>query len=158
MTDQTSAAPATGGDADVVDSPVGWVADHIRQYVESGGEQGHDWQGAPTLLLTTTGRRSGQRRRNALIYGQDGDRYLVVASKGGAPEHPAWYLNLSDDPQVEVQVKDEVFGASARTADDAERARLWSTMVAIWPAYAQYQIKTDRQIPVVVLTPRGVTG
>ena len=137
---------------DVIDSPVGWVSDHIKEYVASGGEQGHEWRpGVPTLLLTTTGRRSGQRRRSALIYGRDGDAYLVVASKGGAPAHPAWYLNLSEDPNVEVQVLQEVFTARARTATGPERDRLWAVMTAIWPAYDQYQARTDREIPVVIL-------
>jgi deazaflavin-dependent oxidoreductase (nitroreductase family) len=139
----------------VVDSPVGWVADHLRRYLASGGEQGHEWRpGVPTLLLTTTGRRTGTRRRTALIYGRSGDGYVVVASKGGAPEHPAWYLNLEADPAVEVQVKDEVFAATARTATGEERATLWARLVAIWPAYEGYATRTDREIPVVVLTRR----
>jgi len=138
------------------DSPVGWVADHIREYVETGGEQGHEWRpGVPTLLLTTTGRRTGTRHRTALIYGRDGDDYLIVASKGGAPRHPAWYLNLEANPDVEVQVRDEEFPARARTAAGAERERLWSVMTAVWPSYRQYQEKTSRRIPVIVLTPSG---
>lgn len=147
-------------DDPVIDSPVGWVADHIHDYVSTGGESGHEWRpGVPTLLLTTTGRRSGQRRRSALIYGRDGDAYVVVASKGGAPEHPAWYLNLSETPDVEVQVLRDVFPARARTATGPERDRLWAVMTATWPAYDQYQARTDREIPVVVLEPvTPVTG
>jgi deazaflavin-dependent oxidoreductase (nitroreductase family) len=140
-----------GMSSDVKDSPTGWVKQHIDEYVATGGEEGHLWNGVPTLLLTTTGRRSGQRRRTALIYGRDGDDYVVVASQGGAPAHPAWYLNLDANPEVEVQVGEEVFAATARTVDDADRARLWPRMRDLWPAYDEYQDKTERQIPVVVL-------
>jgi deazaflavin-dependent oxidoreductase (nitroreductase family) len=125
--------------------------EHVRRYRETGGEEGYDWNGVKTLILTTKGRHSGAERSKALIFGQDGDRYLVVASKGGAPHHPAWYLNLTADPEVEVQVKDDRFRARARTAEGAERERLWKLMAEIWPAYDQYQTKTDRVIPVVVL-------
>ncbi|MEU5786850.1 nitroreductase family deazaflavin-dependent oxidoreductase [Micromonospora purpureochromogenes] len=136
----------------VLDSPEGWVADHIRRYVETGGEQGHEWRpGVFTLLLTTRGRRSGKLRRTALIYGRDGDDYLVVASQGGAPQHPAWYLNLLADPEAEVQVGAETFAVRARTAGPGEKPRMWRTMTDIWPAYDGYQTRTDREIPVVVL-------
>ncbi|WP_319462871.1 nitroreductase family deazaflavin-dependent oxidoreductase [Micromonospora sp. RTP1Z1] len=136
----------------VLDSPEGWVADHIRRYVETDGAEGHEWRpGVWTLLLTTRGRRSGKLRRTALIYGRDGDAYLVVGSQGGAPEHPAWYLNLLDEPEVQVQVGAEQFTARARTATPEERQRMWRTMTATWPAYDEYQTKTDREIPVVVL-------
>ncbi|MGC5020415.1 nitroreductase family deazaflavin-dependent oxidoreductase [Micromonospora sp. DT47] len=136
----------------VVDSPEGWVADHIRRYVETDGAEGHEWRpGVFTLLLTTKGRKSGKLRRTALIYGRDGDDYLVVASQGGAPQHPAWYLNLLTDPEAEVQVGAERFTARARTAGPEEKPRMWRTMTAAWPAYDGYQTKTDREIPVVVL-------
>ncbi len=137
----------------VIDSPVGWVNDHIRRYEETGGADGHIWNGVPTLLLTTTGRRTGQPRRTALIYGQDGDAFVVVASKGGSREDPLWYRNLVADPHVDVQVADRRFAATARTADDEERARLWTLMTGIWPSYDQYQARTERRIPVVVLEP-----
>jgi deazaflavin-dependent oxidoreductase (nitroreductase family) len=136
---------------EVTNSPTGWVAEHIRGYVESGGEAGHVWQGVPTLLLTVRGRTSGKLRRTALIYGRDGGRYLVVASKGGAPEHPSWYLNLVANPDVELQVGAEKFGARARSATAEEKPHLWSVMTAIWPDYDEYQKKTDREIPVVIL-------
>lgn len=141
------------GQDEVTDSPTDWVADHIRSYVESDGEQGHEWNGVPTLLLTTRGRRSGRLRRTALIYGRNGDSYLVVASKGGAPEHPNWYINLVADPQVEVQVGADKLTARARIAAPDEKPELWKRMTAIWPDYDQYQTKTDREIPVVVLDP-----
>jgi len=96
-------------EAEVVDSPVGWVAEHIRAYVESNGQKGHLFHGMPTLLLTTRGRRSGVRRRTALIYGEAGDTYLVVASNGGLRRHPGWYLNLTEDPAVDVQIGAEIF-------------------------------------------------
>jgi deazaflavin-dependent oxidoreductase (nitroreductase family) len=128
--------------------------EHVDRYRESGGAEGHDWQGTKTLLLTTTGRRSGEQREHALIYGTHGDDYLIVASKGGAPQHPAWYLNLEADPNVELQVGDERFPATARTATPEEKPELWKIMTAEWPAYDEYQTKTDRDIPVVVLSRR----
>lgn len=137
----------------IVDSPTGWVARHIRTYVESGGRKGHRWSGAYALLLTTRGRKSGTLRRTALIYGRDGGRYVVVASSGGGPRHPAWYLNLVADPQVQVQVGTERFSARARTVRGAEKTRLWRMMAEIWPNYDNYQRKTTREIPVVVLEP-----
>ena len=135
----------------VKDSPTGWVKEHIDNYVTTGGADGHIWNGVPTLLLTTTGRKSGQRHRTALIYGQDGEDYVIVASKGGDPAHPAWYLNLTANPEVEVQVGDEVFSARAETVGDEDRERLWPAMAKIWPDYDNYAQKTDRTIPVVRL-------
>lgn len=128
-----------------------WIADHLKAYRESNGAEGHMWRGVPTLLLTTTGRKSGEPLTLPLIYGRDGERYLVVASRGGAPTHPAWYLNLAANPEVEVQVGPEQFKAKARTADDAEKPALWKMMTKIWPAYDEYQQRTKRSIPVVVL-------
>jgi deazaflavin-dependent oxidoreductase (nitroreductase family) len=129
--------------------------EHVKRYIETDGEEGHDWRDAPVLLLTTTGRRSGEQRTTPLIYGRDGDDYLLVASKGGAPDPPAWYLNLSENPEVQLQVKADRFAARARTATADEKADLWRTMTAIWPAYDEYQRKTDREIPVVVLEREG---
>lgn len=137
-----------------LDSALEWVADHTRRYVDSDGADGHLWNGVPTLVLTTTGRRSGQPRRNALIYGRDGDDYVIVASRGGDSHHPHWYRNLVADPSVGVQIGPDRFRATARTAAPDEKRRLWPTMTAIWPAYDDYQAKTERDIPVVVLTPR----
>jgi deazaflavin-dependent oxidoreductase (nitroreductase family) len=125
--------------------------EHVRRYVETDGAEGHDWQGVAVLILTTTGRRSGQARSNPLIYGRHGEDFLVVASKGGAPSHPAWYENLVADPDVKVQVRGDRFAARARTAKADERPELWSAMTAVWPPYDEYQQKTDREIPVVVL-------
>ncbi|HEX5404823.1 MAG TPA: nitroreductase family deazaflavin-dependent oxidoreductase [Pseudonocardiaceae bacterium] len=133
------------------DSPVGWVGDHIRQYVESGGTDGYEWRGTTILLLTTTGRKTGTQHRTALIYRADGDSFVIVASKGGAPKHPAWYLNLTANPDVTVQVKDEEFAGRARLAEGDERERLWKLMVEVWPSYDEYQAKTEREIPVVVI-------
>lgn len=125
---------------------------HVRRYRETGGEVGHVWKrGSKILLLTTTGRKSGEPTTVPLIYEQDGDRYVVVASKGGAPSHPGWYENLAKDPKVEVQVKDEVFPARARTAEGEERERLWRLAAQQWPDYDVYARRTDRRIPVVVL-------
>jgi deazaflavin-dependent oxidoreductase (nitroreductase family) len=128
--------------------------EHIDRYVATDGEEGHDWQGTQTLILTTTGRRSGVQRVHPLIYGRHGDDYLVVASKGGAPQHPDWYLNLEAHPEVEIQVKGDKLRAHARTARPEEKAELWSIMTKEWPDYDGYQEKTEREIPVVVLEPR----
>ena len=140
---------------DPVDPPVRWVRDHVRQYVESDGRHGHRWRGVTTLLLTTTGRRSGRARRTALIYGRDAERYVVVASKGGSDQPPQWYLNLAAEPLVRLQVGAERFDAEARTATGDERDRLWTLMSGIWPDYDKYRARTNREIAVVVLEPRG---
>lgn len=128
-----------------------WIVDHMQRYLETDGADGHIWRGVPTLLLTTTGRRSGRRLTLPLIYGTDGGRYVLVASRGGHPHHPRWYLNLVHDSVVEVQVAAERFTARARTATGDERAALWQHMATIWPPYNEYQAKTNREIPVVVL-------
>jgi len=107
----------------------------------------------PALLLTTTGRKSGERFVFPLFYGKDGDSYIVVASKGGAPQHPGWYRNLLVNPDVDVQVGTAKLKARARTATGAERARLWQEALKFWPPYAEYQQKTEREIPVVLLDP-----
>lgn len=134
------------------DSPTPWVREHIERYVETDGEEGHVWNGYPTLLLTTRGRSSGELRRTALIYGEDNDRRIVIASKGGAPEHPSWYGNLEAEPEVGVQVAGDVYRARARTVTDGQaRARLWAGMVDVYPPYEEYQERTEREIPVVVL-------
>jgi deazaflavin-dependent oxidoreductase (nitroreductase family) len=126
--------------------------EHVRRYIETDGEEGYTWrEGSPILLLTTTGRKSGTERTMPLIFGEDGGSQVLVASRGGAPEHPAWYLNLVENPEVGVQVKGDKFRARARTAEGEERERLWKAMNGIWPHYDEYQAKTTRQIPVVVL-------
>lgn len=126
--------------------------EHVRRYEETNGEVGHDWQkGAPTLILTTKGRKTGADRKFALIYQEHKGDYVIVASKGGAATHPGWYLNLEANPEVRVQVKADKFTARARTAEGAERDELWAKMAAVWPDYDDYQKKTDREIPVVVL-------
>jgi deazaflavin-dependent oxidoreductase (nitroreductase family) len=127
--------------------------DHIRAYRESGGEVGYLWNGVPTLLLTSTGRRTGEQRTSALIFARDGDDYLIVASKGGMPTHPMWYLNLQANPAARIQVKDSEFGVVARTASAEEKPRLWKIVTDVWPNYDVYQTRTDREIPVVVLSP-----
>ena len=129
----------------------GWIAEHLKKYLATDGADGHIWNGVPTLLLTTTGRKSGALQQLPLIYGKDGDRYVIVASRGGAPDHPGWYKNLVAKPAVQLQVAADRFAARARTATGAERTRLWKAMAKIWPAYDEYQGKTSREIPVVVL-------
>jgi deazaflavin-dependent oxidoreductase (nitroreductase family) len=126
--------------------------EHVDRYIATDGAEGHEWRGTRCLLLTTTGRKSGEARIAPLIYGTHGEDYLVVASKGGAPEHPAWYRNLEADRHVKVQVGGDVFDAVARDATDEERDEVWSIMVREWPDYEEYQTKTDRQIPVVILS------
>jgi deazaflavin-dependent oxidoreductase (nitroreductase family) len=138
---------------EVFDSPQGWVRSHIRNYVESDGQKGHLWRGLPTLLLTTRGRKSGKLRRTALIYGRDGGSYLLVASNGGAPNHPLWYLYLVENPAVELQVGADKFAGRARTATNEEKARLWQLMSKIFPHYDTYQAKAGRDIPLVIVEP-----
>ncbi len=142
--------------SEIIDSPTGFVAEHIKTYVESNGTEGHIWRGVPTLLLTTLGRRSGVGRRTALIYGRDGDDYVIVASKGGSPTNPLWYENLVLAPEVTVQVGAEIFTCIASTYAEhgtagEHRQKIWDSLVAIWPGFAEYQTKTDRRIPLVRL-------
>jgi deazaflavin-dependent oxidoreductase (nitroreductase family) len=126
----------------------------VRRYRETGGEVGHIWRhGSKTLLLTTRGRKTGKPRTTPLIYERVGDAFVIVASKGGAPEHPGWYQNLAKEPTVEVQVKNEVVTCKARTATGKERERLWKLAAQQWPDYDAYRTRTDREIPVVVLEP-----
>ena len=126
--------------------------EHVRRYRETGGAEGHLWrEGSTVLLLTTRGHRSGRETTTPLIYAMDGSNAVVVASKAGAPEHPAWYRNLVADPEVHVQILAECFQARARTAVAEERERLWLLMNQVWPHYAEYADRTEREIPVVVL-------
>ena len=128
--------------------------EHVRQYEATGGKIGHDWNDTSCLVLRTTGRKSGKGRKFPLIYGRDGNDYVVVASKGGAPDHPGWYKNLVAHPEAEIQVWDKVIPVTARTGSAADKARVWSTMTAQWPDYDKYQKSTQRDIPVVLLHPR----
>ena len=137
-----------------------WIKEHLRIYRESGGKQGHMWDASiageglgptPTLLLTTTGRKSGQPRTVPLIYGKVGDNHIVIGSKGGSETHAAWYLNLLDNPVVQVQAGTEHFTARARIATGDERAKIWKHMLTVYPPYQDYQNRTKREIPVVVL-------
>jgi deazaflavin-dependent oxidoreductase (nitroreductase family) len=138
-----------------------WIKDHLERYLATDGADGYLWDASlgggkgmiPTLLLTTVGRRSAHPLTLPLIFGRSGPNYVVVASKGGAPTHPSWYLNLQANPEVQVQVKADKFKAHAYTAGPEERPALWKKMVEIYGPYAQYQTKTERQIPVVVLKP-----
>ena len=141
-----------------LDSPRDWVGEHIGRYVATGGEDGHEWRGAPCLLLTYQGAESGLWRRTALIYGTvpgEGGALALVASKGGAPSDPAWYTSLVAHPACRVQVMADVFDVRAHTADAAERAAIWPVMTAVWPAYDEYVEKAAAsgrpEIPVVVL-------
>ncbi len=133
------------------------VQDHLERYLATGGRDGHIWNGVPTLLLTTTGMQSGEPFTTPLVYGRKGGDYMVVASRGGAVRHPAWYRNLRANPTVEVQVAAGRFTATARTASPEERARLWPVMTAIWPRYDEYQEISIREIPLVILEPKQET-
>jgi deazaflavin-dependent oxidoreductase (nitroreductase family) len=128
--------------------------EHVRQYEATAGKVGHDWNDTQVLILHTTGRKSGMTRKLPLIYGRSGEDYLVVASKGGAPTHPAWYLNLEANPDATIQVWADLIAVTARTASAEEKARLWPIMTAEWPDYDKYQTKTERDIPLVILTPK----
>lgn len=136
------------------DSQWDWVAEQTRTYLASGGTKGHTSNGVSTLVLATTGRRTGTARRTCLIYGTAGDEFVVVASKGGADEDPAWFKNLRAEPSVGVQVGTRRFTALARVASPAERALHWPRMAEIFPLYDEYARKTDREIPIVLLTPQ----
>jgi deazaflavin-dependent oxidoreductase (nitroreductase family) len=129
----------------------GWQADHARKYIETNGKEGHIWRGVPTLLLTTTGTRSGEPYTTPLIYGEDNGRYLIVASYGGAAKHPQWYRNLVAQPEVGLQVGADRFQARARSANAEEKPALWQKMADIFPSYNDYQAKTERDIPVIIL-------
>jgi deazaflavin-dependent oxidoreductase (nitroreductase family) len=129
-----------------------YADEHVRRYEETDGVEGHEWvNGTSTLILTTKGRKSGEMRKHALIYREWHGSYLIVASKGGADAAPAWYLNLQADPDVTVQIKADRFAARARDATAEEKPAMWKHMTEVWPAYDDYQKKTDREIPVVVL-------
>jgi len=147
-------------DATVPDTLSDWMKDHVKRYLASKGADGHMLKlpshdkPVPTLLLTTTGRKSGEQFLFPLIYGPAGKGWVVIASKGGAPDHPGWYKNLLADPEVEIQVGTEHLKAKARTASGTERQQLWDDALKFWPDYAEYQKKAPhREIPVVVLDP-----
>jgi deazaflavin-dependent oxidoreductase (nitroreductase family) len=138
---------------DVNDADRLFGEEHVRRYRETGGEVGYRWRGATILVLTTRGRTSGEPRSVPLIFDRDGDRFVIVASKGGAPRDPGWYRNLVATPEAEVQVLARAHRVRARTAEGEERDRLWKLMTRMWPAYDEYQGRTARTIPVVVLEP-----
>ena len=138
-----------------------WVKNHVSRYLESGGTDGHMWDSTiaggpgpiPTLLLATTGRSTGQARTVPLIYSKTEGGFVVIASRGGTPQHPEWYRNLVADPNVSIRVATNVYDATARTASPDERGALWQEMAAIYPPYNDYQARTEREIPVVILEP-----
>jgi deazaflavin-dependent oxidoreductase (nitroreductase family) len=126
--------------------------EHVERYEATGGDEGYHWRNGTTiLLLHTKGRKSGKEYTHPLIFREHNGAYLIVASKGGAPEPPEWFLNLQADPTVRVQVKDDKFAARARVATPEEKPEMWKLMAEVWPDYDEYQKKTDRDIPVVVL-------
>jgi len=152
-TTPAATTPAGTTPENPIDSPTGWVAEQISAYLETNGAKPDFRNGTPLLLLTVRGRKSGLWQRTALICGEDAGRYLIVASMGGAPKHPLWYLNLTANPEVRLQVKDRVMTAIARTATAEEKPALWQKMVGVYPDYADYQRKTEREIPIVILDP-----
>lgn len=141
-------------DNDYEPSPWEPISDHVERYLATDGEDGFEWEGAEVIILATTGRRSRKLRRTPLIRVHDGERYVVVASMGGAPQHPVWYLNLVADPNVTLQDRGEVHELRARTASAEEKTELWPTAVAAWQDYENYQAGSERDIPVVILEPR----
>jgi proline iminopeptidase len=140
-----------------------WMIDHTNRYLSSGGKDGHMYTAnfpnmptltVPSLLLTTTGRKSGQKYIFPLFYGKAGNSYFIVASKGGAPDHPGWYKNLLAHPDAEIMVGTQKLRVKARTATAAERGPLWKQAAVFWPPYDDYQKKAaGREIPIVVLDP-----
>ncbi|HVP02396.1 MAG TPA: nitroreductase family deazaflavin-dependent oxidoreductase [Solirubrobacteraceae bacterium] len=128
--------------------------EHVRVYRETKGEHGYHWRGGRVLLLTTTGRSSGEPRTSALLHRVDAGRWILVASKGGAPDHPDWFKNLEADPDATIEVLADEIPVRASVAAGDERARLWDLMNEEWPSYAEYQTRTDREIPVVILERR----
>lgn len=140
--------PLTG---DYEPSPSTWVADQVRDYEASGGAEHNTLRGVPVVILTTRGRRSGKLRKSALMRVEHEGTYAVVASMGGAPAHPVWYLNLVDDPNVMLQDGATAFDARARVATPEEKAEWWPRATAVWPDYDEYQTRTDRDIPVVIV-------
>lgn len=139
--------------ANYVPSTWEWVADHVERYL-APDDEGFDMQGTPCVILSTTGRHSGKTRLSPLIRVHDGDNYLLVASKGGADEHPLWFENLLADPNITVQDRHEVFPYTARVASPEEKAQRWPAAVAVWPDYAEYQTKTQRDIPLIICEPQ----
>jgi deazaflavin-dependent oxidoreductase (nitroreductase family) len=131
-----------------------FTATHVALYRMSGGRVGRTMGGVPILLLDHVGRKSGERRTLPLMYAPDGDDFVLVASYGGAPKHPAWYLNLKANPETTVQVGSERREVRAVEVDGEERSRLWDKAAAAYPAYNVYQRRTERRIPVVKLVRR----
>ncbi len=138
-----------------------WITDHVRQYLDSGGKEGHMWDSSvvggpgvlPCLLILTTGRKTGKATTLPLIYGETDGGYVIVASRGGAADNPGWYLNLMAHPEIDIQVGTEHKRVRARDTSDAEREALWKQMAELYPPYNDYQARTERQIPVLVLEP-----
>ena len=128
--------------------------EHVRQYEETGGKVGHDWNGTDCLILRVKGRKTGQLRKFPLIYGRDGQDYVLVASKGGYPKNPGWYENLVANPECEIQVWGDVIPVTARTGTAEDKKRVWPIMTKQWPDYDNYQANSSREIPVVLLRPR----
>jgi len=132
---------------------LGFMKDHIKRYLASNGEDGHLMNGFPCLVLTTTGKKSGEKRQAAVIYGKHNNSYVIIASKGGSDTAPAWFVNLQANKRAHIQVKEKKLDVQMRVADGAERKQLWDMMAKIFPDYLEYQKKTARQIAVVVLDP-----
>ncbi|MCU1477991.1 MAG: hypothetical protein JWQ64_2684 [Subtercola sp.] len=154
MTDATPEQPGSSPE-NPIDNDAEWVKKQIDEYLATDGEKPLFRGSAPLLLLTTQGRKSGEWRRTALIHGEDEGRQIIVASLGGAPKHPVWYLNLQANPEVYLTVGASSFYGTARTATPEEKPALWQKMVAIYPDYADYQVKTDREIPIVIIDPKA---
>jgi len=142
-------------EGDYEPSPAEWVRDQVEEYEKSGGTRANTLRdtGLPVIIVTTRGRQTGKIRKFALMRVEHGGEYALVASKGGAPSHPTWYHNLVAHPRIELQDGPEPRDFTVRLAEGAERAEWWERAVAVWPDYASYQTKTDREIPVFVAEP-----
>jgi len=149
MSDTSKENTSTDNKEDIL----GFMKDHIKRYLATNGEDGHLMNGFPCLVLTTTGKKSGEKRQAAVIYGKSGRSHIIIASKGGSDTPPAWFVNLQANPRAHIQVKAEKFDVKMRVAEGAERQQLWEMMAKIFPDYLDYQKKTARQIAVCVLEP-----
>jgi len=141
-------------DNEYAPSPWEPIADHVERYLSTDGKDGFEWEGAECIILSTTGAKSGKLRRTPLIRVADGDNYLVIASLGGAPNHPNWFHNIVANPNVTVQDRADVHELTARVASPEEKAAKWPLATAAWPDYDNYQASTERDIPLVICEPR----
>lgn len=153
LTDRTFPVVVLEPPVDYEPSPWDFVAEQVERYEATGGREGGEMEGVPVVILTTVGRKTGKLRKSPIMRVREGDRYVVIASMGGAPTHPAWYFNFLANPEVTLQDGDVVRRYRGRVAEGEERAEWWATAAAVWPDYAVYPTRTDREIPLIILDP-----